>query len=91
MKDDELNNPLDLDTEPLNLDVGLDEFPDVLADIESFDVDNQGEFASKLDLAKAYLEMNDADGAIALLEEVAAGGDVSSQREAKSLLMQYNR
>ncbi|MGF1758918.1 hypothetical protein L4D76_13455 [Photobacterium sagamiensis] len=91
MKEDELNNPLDLDSEPLNLEVGLDEFPDVLADIESFDVDNQGEFASKLDLAKAYLEMNDADGAIALLEEVAAGGDVSSQREAKSLLIQYNR
>ncbi|PSW03882.1 hypothetical protein C9I89_15940 [Photobacterium lipolyticum] len=91
MKDDELNNPLDLDSEPLNLEVGLDEFPDVLADIESFDVDDQGEFASKLDLAKAYLEMNDADGAIALLEDVAASGDAGSQREAKSLLTQYHR
>ncbi|MDX1303685.1 FimV/HubP family polar landmark protein [Photobacterium sp.] len=91
MKDDELNNSLDLDTAPLNLEVGLDEFPDVLTDIKSFDVDNQGEFASKLDLAKAYIEMNDADGAIALLEEVTAGGDAGSQREAKSLLTQYMR
>ncbi|PSU33194.1 hypothetical protein C9I99_13410 [Photobacterium lutimaris] len=76
----------DLDEAPLNLDVGLDEFPDVLADIGSLDIDSQGEFASKLDLAKAYLEMNDSEGARGLLEEVARGDDVELQQEAKTLL-----
>ncbi|MGR5062742.1 FimV/HubP family polar landmark protein [Photobacterium sp. DNB22_13_2] len=91
---DELMKDLDgeesnseLDEAPLNLDVGLDEFPDVLADIGSLDIDSQGEFASKLDLAKAYLEMNDSEGARGLLDEVAQGGDGDLQREAKSLLV----
>ncbi|MGF1876758.1 hypothetical protein L4D77_15680 [Photobacterium frigidiphilum] len=91
MKEDELTNPVDLDAEPLNLEVGLDEFPDVLAGIESYDVDSHGEYSSKLDLAKAYLEMNDAEGAIGLLEEVAQKGDSVSQREATKLLAQYKR
>ncbi|MGF1860295.1 FimV/HubP family polar landmark protein [Photobacterium profundum] len=91
MKEEELTNSVDLDTEPLNLDVGLDEFPDVLAGIESYDVDSHGEYSSKLDLAKAYLEMNDAEGAIGLLEEVAQKGDSVSQREAANLLTQYKR
>jgi pilus assembly protein FimV len=91
MKEEELTNPVDLDTEPLNLEVGLDEFPDVLAGIESYDVDSHGEYSSKLDLAKAYLEMNDAEGAIGLLEEVAQKGDSVSQREATKLLTQYKR
>jgi len=91
MKEEELTNPVDLDAEPLNLDVGLDEFPDVLADIGSYDVDSHGEYSSKLDLAKAYLEMNDAEGAIGLLEEVVQKGDPVSQREATKLLTQYKR
>ncbi|PSW19469.1 hypothetical protein C9I98_11145 [Photobacterium sanctipauli] len=90
---DELMKDLDapeqneeLDEAPLNLEVGLDEFPDVLSGIDSYDVDSQGEYASKLDLAKAYLEMNDQEGAMGLLEEVASRGDGSSQQEAKTLL-----
>lgn len=90
---DELMKDLDgeepnseLDEAPLNLDVGLDEFPDVLADIGSLDIDSQGEFASKLDLAKAYLEMNDSEGARGLLEEVAQGDNGELQQEAKTLL-----
>nr|WP_255526959.1 FimV/HubP family polar landmark protein [Photobacterium sp. BZF1] len=90
---DELMKDLDgesldseLDEAPLNLDVGLDEFPDVLADIGSMDIDSQGEFASKLDLAKAYLEMNDSEGARGLLEQVAQGGDDQLKQEAGSLL-----
>lgn len=90
---DELMKDLDgeepnseLDEAPLNLDVGLDEFPDVLADIGSLDIDSQGEFASKLDLAKAYLEMNDSEGARGLLEDVAQGDNGELQQEAKSLL-----
>lgn len=91
MKEEERTNPVDVDAEPLNLNVGLDEFPDILAGITSYDVDSHGEYSSKLDLAKAYLEMNDAEGAIGLLEEVAQKGDPVSQREATHLLTQYKR
>ncbi|GAL08696.1 probable type IV pilus assembly FimV-related transmembrane protein [Photobacterium aphoticum] len=76
----------DMDEAPLNLEVGLDEFPDVLAGIDSYDVDSQGEYASKLDLAKAYLEMNDSEGARDLLEEIALQADNDLQSEAKALL-----
>nr|WP_255725046.1 FimV/HubP family polar landmark protein [Photobacterium sp. OFAV2-7] len=86
MKDIESEDPVDVEEEPLNLEVGLDEFPDVLSDVAAFDVDSQGEYASKLDLAKAYLEMNDSEGALGLLEEVASNGDAQIKREAKGLL-----
>nr|WP_240152856.1 FimV/HubP family polar landmark protein [Photobacterium alginatilyticum] len=86
MKDIESEHPVEMEEEPLNLEVGLDEFPDVLSDVAAFDVDSQGEYASKLDLAKAYLEMNDSEGALGLLEEVASNGDAQIKREAKGLL-----
>ncbi|MGR5146629.1 FimV/HubP family polar landmark protein [Photobacterium alginatilyticum] len=86
MKDIESEHPIEVEEEPLNLEVGLDEFPDVLSDVAAFDVDSQGEYASKLDLAKAYLEMNDSEGALGLLEEVASNGDAQIKREAKGLL-----
>ncbi|MCW8328264.1 hypothetical protein MD588_05525 [Photobacterium sp. SDRW27] len=86
MKEMEPENSVEVEDEPLNLDVGLDEFPDVLSDVAAFDVDSQGEYASKLDLAKAYLEMNDTEGAADLLVEVANNGDAQSKREAKGLL-----
>ncbi|OLQ76126.1 hypothetical protein BIT28_19125 [Photobacterium proteolyticum] len=86
MKDIESEHPVEVEEEPLNLEVGLDEFPDVLSDVAAFDVDSQGEYASKLDLAKAYLEMNDSEGALGLLEEVASNGDAQIKREAKGLL-----
>ena len=45
------------------------------------------EVATKLDLAKAYQEMGDADGAREILEEVIRDGDVT-QREAAEKLQQ---
>ena len=86
MKEIESENPVEQEDEPLNLEVGLDEFPDVLSDVKAFDVDSHGEYASKLDLAKAYLEMNDSEGAVDLLTEVASHGDAQNKREAKALL-----
>ncbi|HIF9111045.1 TPA: FimV/HubP family polar landmark protein [Photobacterium damselae] len=76
----------ELDAQPLKLDVGLDEFPDVLTNIAHTDVDDYSELASKLDLAKAYLEMNDKEGAIELLEEVTAKADGAVKAEAEKLL-----
>jgi pilus assembly protein FimV len=44
------------------------------------------EVATKLDLAKAYEEMGDKDGARELLNEVIKEGDAAQQQQAKSML-----
>jgi pilus assembly protein FimV len=44
------------------------------------------EVATKLDLAKAYEEMGDKDGARELLKEVAKEGDAAQQQQAQSML-----
>ncbi len=44
------------------------------------------EVATKLDLAKAYEEMGDKDGARELLNEVVKEGDGAQQQQAKTLL-----
>ncbi|MCG7499568.1 hypothetical protein MHO82_22135, partial [Vibrio sp. Of7-15] len=77
--------------EDLNLDVGLDDFPNVLGDVKEFDVDVGGEASSKLDLAKAYLEMSDQEGALELLEEAIQLGDESVKEEVEALLAQIKR
>ena len=41
---------------------------------------------TKFDLAKAYQEMGDKDGAIEILREVIKDGDVAQQAEANTLL-----
>jgi pilus assembly protein FimV len=44
------------------------------------------EAATKLDLARAYLEMQDPDAARSILDEVVAGGNAEQQAEAERLL-----
>ncbi|KJG33377.1 hypothetical protein C0W92_12150 [Photobacterium angustum] len=87
MKDDPSHQQVDPDANPLNLEVGLDEYPDMLASIGDYDVDTNGEYASKLDLAKAYLEMNDSEGAVGLLEDIAKNAEKDLQEEAQRLLL----
>ncbi|ENM5728882.1 hypothetical protein AB7D55_000598 [Vibrio mimicus] len=77
---------LNPDEEELKLDVGLDEFPDVIGDIRDIDVDSGAEAAGKLDLAKIYIEMNDEKGAIKLLEEAIVDGDDDIRQQAKRLI-----
>ncbi|ELE6598824.1 AAA family ATPase [Vibrio alginolyticus] len=80
----------EFEEEDLKLDVGLNEFPDVIGEIGDIDVDNNAEAAGKLDLAKIYLEMNDSQGAIKLLEEAIVYGEDDIRREAKSLIDAIN-
>lgn len=76
----------------LKLDVGLNDFPDVIGDIgDAADIDANSEAAGKLDLAKIYMEMNDAQGAIKLLEEAIVDGSDEIRREAKNLIDAINR
>ena len=49
---------------------------------------NSDEVATKLDLARAYVEMGDPDGARSILEEVMQEGDAGQKSEAQTLLQQ---
>ena len=46
------------------------------------------ETATKLDLAKAYIDMGDAEGARSILDEVMAEGNDSQKQQARSLAAQ---
>ncbi|WP_372965157.1 FimV/HubP family polar landmark protein [Marinobacter sp.] len=83
-----------LDEEPSSApseDAGLSSALDIddadLGDDDDFDfLDGTDEAATKLDLARAYIEMGDGDGARDILEEVALEGDDSQKAEAQELL-----
>jgi len=46
------------------------------------------EIGTKLDLAKAYVDMGDGDGARSILEEVMEEGDVAQKKQAEELMSQ---
>lgn len=68
--------------------------PGISADVEEPSVTVGGsqeqwdEAATKLDLAKAYIDMGDADGARSILEEVAVEGNEEQQQQAAELAAQ---
>ena len=49
------------------------------------DVDEVG---TKLDLARAYIDMGDSDGAKSILDEVLEEGDDTQKQEAQDLMQQ---
>ena len=55
-----------------------------IAELESSISDN--EIATKLDLARAYVDMGEPDGAYEILDEVISKGNKSQQLLAKKLL-----
>jgi len=61
-------------------------------DVDTVDADDamlgMDEVATKLDLAKAYIDMGDPDGARAILDEVLTEGSDDQQSEAKGLIDQ---
>ncbi len=83
---------LDLDepaAEPASdeLDVGMD-----LGDESDFDLselsEDVDEVSTKLDLARAYIDMGDNEGARSILEEVKVEGNSEQQQQADELLRQ---
>ena len=73
----------DTDEAPLD---ELDLETAVAADDE-FDFDDEGDSANtKLDLARAYIDMGDADGARDILKEVMDEGNADQQQKAQSML-----
>jgi pilus assembly protein FimV len=61
-------------------------FEDSSDDEDLLIADDADQMATKLDLARAYLDMGDQDGARVILEEVAGSGSGEQQQEARELL-----
>ena len=62
---------------------------DMLSDEDDFDfLGETDENATKLDLAKAYIDMGDSEGAKDILNEVIAEGNDQQQAEARELMSQ---
>ncbi len=69
----------------LDLDLDLDD-AEMLGD-EAFEFADEGDTAStKLDLARAYIDMGDEDGARDILNEVVAEGNAEQQQRAHAML-----
>ena len=65
---------------------GLDLSPSTLMGNVGGDSARWQEMATKLDLASAYQDIGDKDGARELLDEVIRGGDTAQQQKARAML-----
>lgn len=69
-------------------DVTFDDSAAAEADTSFEGLVSSDEIATKLDLAKAYIDMGDADGARSILTEVAAEGNELQKKQAAELVAQ---
>lgn len=80
----------------------LDEATEALADSDELDADlgddedfdflnGTDEASTKLDLARAYIDMGDVDGAKDILQEVEKEGSAEQQSEARDLIESLNK
>jgi len=65
---------------------GDEEEPTATEDMRAIDPQTLTEVGTKLDLARAYIDMGDPDGAKSILEEVMAEGDLGQREEARTLM-----
>lgn len=72
----------DIDLSALSLDLGTDDAAPAGAPMDA----KWQEVATKLDLAKAYDEMGDKDGARDLLNEVMQEGDAAQKQQAQTMI-----
>lgn len=77
------NTPVDLD---VGSDFRMDDEPTGTEEVSPLDPQTMTEVGTKLDLARAYIDMGDPDGAKSILEEVLSEGDSSQRQEAQSLI-----
>ncbi|MCG7938652.1 MAG: hypothetical protein N0C88_07340 [Candidatus Thiodiazotropha lotti] len=97
MEDSEVLDNLDLDSierelEGISTDLDNEESNDadelslLQSHSENLDLDSTDEITTKLDLARAYIDMGDNEGAKSILEEVVGEGSENQQKEAQDLL-----
>jgi len=79
-------NPMDFDLSGISLE--LDASAGEAAPDTAIDSSSASEMATKLDLAIAYQEIGDKEGARELLDEVLKGGTPEQSEKAKSLLLE---
>jgi len=70
----------------MDMDEDLDFGDDEDMDFEESMADDADEISTKLDLARAYVDMGDSDGAKEILREVIAEGNDQQQAEAQALI-----
>ena len=99
--EDDSNNFIDIDTllegsaasdmteEDFDLDLGLDEYPDVIESFSEFDSDSDG-IGTQLDLARAYLEIDEKNGAKEILSGLLETAKDAQLKEVKKLLERIN-
>ncbi len=75
---------------PLDMDIGADvvgsDDPTGTEEVNPLDPQTMTEVGTKLDLARAYIDMGDPEGARSILEEVLDEGDPNQRREAQGLI-----
>ncbi|MCL2919534.1 FimV/HubP family polar landmark protein [Shewanella litorisediminis] len=83
-----LNDADDTEPEPYReLDMDIGEVESLIGDTAMVDVDDEeNSVNAKLDLARAYIEIDDKDSAKALLKEVEMDGNERQKQEAADLL-----
>jgi pilus assembly protein FimV len=77
------STPIDLD---IGSDVRGDDEPTGTEEVGAVDPQTLTEVGTKLDLARAYIDMGDPEGARSILEEVLGEGDPGQRREAQTLI-----
>jgi len=85
--DDAMSLDFDHGADIVQLDTGSDEI-DLDGELDEDIFSNVDEVGTKLDLAKAYVDMGDSDGARSILDEVLEEGDDSQKQQAEELLAQ---
>ncbi|WP_319784014.1 FimV/HubP family polar landmark protein [Oceanisphaera sp. IT1-181] len=74
------------------LDLELDDYASVIGQGQGVDIDiDEGGMSGQLDLARAYLEIDDIDSARDLLNEALERGNAEQQRDAKKLLQRLDK
>ncbi|HUO67639.1 MAG TPA: FimV/HubP family polar landmark protein, partial [Gammaproteobacteria bacterium] len=75
---------------PVDMDIGVDvagsDDPTGTEEVSPLDPQTMTEVGTKLDLARAYIDMGDPEGARSILEEVLDEGDPGQRREAQGLI-----
>ena len=85
---------VEIDSSELDFDMGLDDdltkASEISDEMDLSDLGDVDEINTKLDLARAYLDMGDHEGARDILDEVVAGGNNQQKQEAQELISQLD-
>ena len=70
----------------IGADLEVDDEPTGTEEFNPLDPQTMTEVGTKLDLARAYIDMGDPEGAKSILEEVLSEGDAGQRSEAQALI-----